>query len=95
MVLQGSLSPNVARLEKASLYTGRHTQRFPGFVRHHWLRTSRSASLTRLCALALVVLATLPFTAPFAAIDIADLFGSERPRAVAAVVSASAVGNPS
>jgi hypothetical protein len=35
----------------------------------------RKAAVTWACALWLVVLATLPFTAPFATLDAADLFG--------------------
>jgi hypothetical protein len=43
----------------------------------------------------LVVLATLPFTAPFATLDLTDLVGATRPHAVTAIVSGSAVSSPS
>ena len=50
--------------------------------------------VTRLCAVWLVVLAALPFTAPFAALDISDFFGGgttqKAATAVAAPASASA-----
>jgi hypothetical protein len=37
----------------------------------------RTATVTRLCAVWLGVLAALPFTAPFAALDAADFFGGD------------------
>ena len=42
----------------------------------------------KLCAVCLVVLAGLPFTAPFASLDAADFFGGERTRTSATVIAA-------
>jgi hypothetical protein len=45
-------------------------QRFPS------IGSVRDATLTRLCAVVLIVLVTLPFTAPFSICDAAELAGN-------------------
>jgi hypothetical protein len=42
----------------------------------------------------LVVLSALPFTAPFAALDIADLLGGEHTRSIVSAVSGPAASHP-
>ena len=51
------------------------------------LRRTRAA---RLCALSLVVLAAVPFTAPFAALNWSDFVGSGRARQIVTTVGAPA-----
>jgi len=53
----------------------------------------RRATGTRLCALWLIVLAILPFTAPFAAVDWSDLFGGSHPQQKSATVGATVATN--
>jgi hypothetical protein len=49
----------------------------------------RRTLAARLCALSLVVLAAVPFTAPFAALNWSDFVGSGRTRQIVAAVGAS------
>jgi hypothetical protein len=63
------------------------------------MRSNRALSVlhrapaVRLCALSLVVLATLPFTAPFAALNWSDFLSSGRTRQVVATIGIPVASN--
>jgi len=59
-------------------------------IRSNSLSRLGRATLTQACAVGLVVLAALPFTAPFAALDIADLLGGHTQNVIITVSEAVA-----
>jgi hypothetical protein len=58
---------------------------------HHRLRALNRATATRISAAWLVVLTALPFTAPFATVDVADLWGSGHTQPAITMLSAAGV----